>query len=205
MQEADDDDDIYLDVTMFEEEDEGIVDLETAMLAPEEQEEDPFYFVRARSTGILHLKSFVYRLPVELLQLVICNTPSVSAAGPRSDVYQAARVGDIARIRILVEEEGVDVNQRDRWDSVPLYYACLAGGVSHSSPMQDANDSALCAKLLGPWHSHHCPQVVSPCNDAQATARWCITCWRPGQSATSTPLTVVSSFLLQAIRSPSPK
>lgn len=50
-EEPEDDDDIYLDVTMFEEEDEGIVDLETAMLAPEEEEEDPFYFVRARSTG----------------------------------------------------------------------------------------------------------------------------------------------------------
>ena len=36
-------------------------------------------------------------------------------------------MGDVARIRFLVEEEGVDVNQRDRWDSVPLYYACLAG------------------------------------------------------------------------------
>lgn len=51
QEEPEDDDDIYLDVTMFEEEDEGIVDLETAMLAPEEEEEDPFYFVRARTTG----------------------------------------------------------------------------------------------------------------------------------------------------------
>ncbi len=49
--EDDDDDDIYLDVTMFEEENEGIVDLETAMLAPDLEDEDPFYFVRARATG----------------------------------------------------------------------------------------------------------------------------------------------------------
>ena len=27
----------------------------------------------------------------------------------------------------LVEVEGTDVNLRDRWDSVPLYYCCLAG------------------------------------------------------------------------------
>lgn len=29
--------------------------------------------------------------------------------------------------RSLVEEEAVDVNLRDSWDAVPLYYACLAG------------------------------------------------------------------------------
>ena len=29
--------------------------------------------------------------------------------------------------RSLVEEEAVDVNLRDNWDAVPLYYACLAG------------------------------------------------------------------------------
>ena len=29
--------------------------------------------------------------------------------------------------RSLVEEEAVDVNLRDNWDGVPLYYACLAG------------------------------------------------------------------------------
>ncbi len=51
--------------------------------------------------------------------------------GARSDVYQAARVGDLDRIKHLVEEEGVDVNQRDRWDSVPLYYSCLAGSPHH--------------------------------------------------------------------------
>ena len=30
-----------------------------------------------------------------------------------------------------MEEEEVDVNRRDRWDSVPLYYACLAGMRAH--------------------------------------------------------------------------
>ena len=35
--------------------------------------------------------------------------------------------------RSLVEEEAVDVNLRDTWDAVPLYYACLAGTLSHDS------------------------------------------------------------------------
>ena len=35
--------------------------------------------------------------------------------------------------RSLVEEEAVDVNLRDTWDAVPLYYACLAGQQLHHS------------------------------------------------------------------------
>jgi hypothetical protein len=42
-------------------------------------------------------------------------------------VVQASRVGDVERVKYLVQREAVDVNKRDRWDSVPLYYACLAG------------------------------------------------------------------------------
>ena len=30
-------------------------------------------------------------------------------------------------IRHLLSIDGADVNRRDRWDSTPLYYACLAG------------------------------------------------------------------------------
>lgn len=30
-------------------------------------------------------------------------------------------------MRKLVEDEGVPINTRDRWDAVPLYYACLCG------------------------------------------------------------------------------
>lgn len=44
-----------------------------------------------------------------------------------ADIYLAARIGDTARVKYLVEQEGVDVNKRDFWDSVPLYYACLTG------------------------------------------------------------------------------
>ncbi|CAA7409540.1 unnamed protein product [Spirodela intermedia] len=45
---------------------------------------------------------------------------------PAGDIYEAARAGDVDRLSYLIES-GVNVNARDRWDSVPLYYACLAG------------------------------------------------------------------------------
>ncbi|KAL0047428.1 hypothetical protein WJX82_003178 [Trebouxia sp. C0006] len=43
------------------------------------------------------------------------------------DIYLASSVGDTNRVRSLVEEEAVDVNLRDAWDAVPLYYACRSG------------------------------------------------------------------------------
>ncbi|XP_050383156.1 BTB/POZ domain-containing protein At2g04740 [Argentina anserina] len=43
---------------------------------------------------------------------------------PNGDVFEASRAGD--RLRYLLES-GVNVSARDRWDSVALYYACLAG------------------------------------------------------------------------------
>ncbi|GAQ85541.1 hypothetical protein KFL_002400130 [Klebsormidium nitens] len=46
---------------------------------------------------------------------------------PQGDVYSAARSGDVDRLKYLLHEEGVDINARDKWDSTPLYYACLAG------------------------------------------------------------------------------
>ncbi|KAJ7960298.1 BTB/POZ domain-containing protein [Quillaja saponaria] len=45
---------------------------------------------------------------------------------PNGDVFEASRAGDVDRLRYLLES-GVNVNARDRWDSVALYYACLAG------------------------------------------------------------------------------
>nr|GMD30127.1 BTB/POZ domain-containing protein At2g04740 [Ipomoea batatas] len=45
---------------------------------------------------------------------------------PYGDVFEASRAGDVDRLRYLLES-GVNVNARDRWDSVALYYACLAG------------------------------------------------------------------------------
>lgn len=45
---------------------------------------------------------------------------------PGGDVYEAARAGDVDRLRFWLEQ-GVNVNARDAWDSGALYYACLAG------------------------------------------------------------------------------
>lgn len=45
---------------------------------------------------------------------------------PVGDVYEASRAGDVERLKLLLDE-GVNVNARDNWDSVALYYACLAG------------------------------------------------------------------------------
>lgn len=42
------------------------------------------------------------------------------------DIYEASRAGDIDRLKLLLDE-GINVNARDNWDSVALYYACLAG------------------------------------------------------------------------------
>jgi len=40
--------------------------------------------------------------------------------------FQGAEHG-LLDCRSLVEEEAVDVNLRDAWDAVPLYYACRSG------------------------------------------------------------------------------
>jgi len=44
-----------------------------------------------------------------------------------NDIFQCAVMGHFERVRYLVEVKRVQVNQRDKWDSTPLYYACLAG------------------------------------------------------------------------------
>ncbi|KAL3849182.1 hypothetical protein ACJIZ3_011064 [Penstemon smallii] len=46
---------------------------------------------------------------------------------PYGDVFEASRAGDVERLRYLLESGLVNVNARDKWDSVALYYACLAG------------------------------------------------------------------------------
>ncbi|XP_029291024.1 ankyrin repeat and BTB/POZ domain-containing protein 1 [Cottoperca gobio] len=44
-----------------------------------------------------------------------------------SDLFSSCKKGDICRVRYLVEQRDVDLNVRDKWDSSPLYYACLCG------------------------------------------------------------------------------
>ena len=35
--------------------------------------------------------------------------------------------GNFERVRYLVEEEDVDINQKNEFDAIPLFYACLCG------------------------------------------------------------------------------
>ncbi|XP_058499332.1 ankyrin repeat and BTB/POZ domain-containing protein 1 [Solea solea] len=43
------------------------------------------------------------------------------------DLFSSCKKGDVSRVRYLVEHRDVDLNVRDKWDSTPLYYACLCG------------------------------------------------------------------------------
>jgi len=43
------------------------------------------------------------------------------------ELFQSCRVGDIDQVMYLTEHKEVDLNLRDKWDSTPLYYACLCG------------------------------------------------------------------------------
>lgn len=43
------------------------------------------------------------------------------------NIFQCCVMGRLERVRYLVEVRQVQVNQRDQWDSTPLYYSCLAG------------------------------------------------------------------------------
>ncbi|XP_043245593.1 ankyrin repeat and BTB/POZ domain-containing protein 1-like isoform X1 [Amphibalanus amphitrite] len=42
-------------------------------------------------------------------------------------LFLGCRTGDLAKVKYLVEIKEVEVNIRDKWDSTPLYYACLCG------------------------------------------------------------------------------
>ena len=44
--------------------------------------------------------------------------------------------------RYLLNADLADINKRDRWDSVPLYYACLAGHVDVAAALLEAG--AVC-------------------------------------------------------------
>ncbi|KAF7655645.1 hypothetical protein LDENG_00053080 [Lucifuga dentata] len=43
------------------------------------------------------------------------------------DLFTSCKRGDICSVRYLIEQRDVDLNVRDKWDSTPLYYACLCG------------------------------------------------------------------------------
>ncbi|CAL1541800.1 unnamed protein product [Lymnaea stagnalis] len=43
------------------------------------------------------------------------------------DMFYACKSGDLQRLQYLVEIKEVEIDVRDKWDSTPLYYACLCG------------------------------------------------------------------------------
>eukprot|EP00250_Pteridium_aquilinum_P034429 c7564_g1_i1 orf=507-2432(+) len=62
---------------------------------------------------------------------------------PTGDIYEAARAGDVERLKILLER-GTNVNVRDAWDSVALYYACLAGHLDAARMLMECG--AICSE-----------------------------------------------------------
>ncbi|CAN1156131.1 BTB/POZ domain-containing protein At2g04740 [Linum perenne] len=62
---------------------------------------------------------------------------------PNGDVFEASRAGDIDRLRYHLEA-GVNVNARDQWDSVALYYACLAGHLEAARMLLESG--AICSE-----------------------------------------------------------
>ncbi|XP_024979297.1 BTB/POZ domain-containing protein At2g04740 isoform X2 [Cynara cardunculus var. scolymus] len=62
---------------------------------------------------------------------------------PYGDVFEASRAGDVGRLRYLLES-GVNVNARDQWDSVALYYACLAGHLDAARMLLE--NGAICSE-----------------------------------------------------------
>ncbi|OIW09401.1 hypothetical protein TanjilG_20998 [Lupinus angustifolius] len=62
---------------------------------------------------------------------------------PNGDVFEASRAGDVDRLRYLLES-GVNVNARDHWDSVALYYACLAGHLDAARMLLETG--AICSE-----------------------------------------------------------
>lgn len=62
---------------------------------------------------------------------------------PYGDVFEASRAGDVGRLQYLLES-GVNVNARDQWDSVALYYACLAGHLDAARMLLE--NGAICSE-----------------------------------------------------------
>lgn len=62
---------------------------------------------------------------------------------PNGDIFEAARAGDIDRLKYWLEA-GVNVNARDQWDSVALYYACLAGHLEAARMLLECG--AICSE-----------------------------------------------------------
>ncbi|KAL5014543.1 hypothetical protein ScPMuIL_008813 [Solemya velum] len=54
------------------------------------------------------------------------------------DLFISCKMGDLSRVQYLVEQKELDLNIRDKWDSTPLYYACLCGHLDLVKYMLDS-------------------------------------------------------------------
>ncbi|PIA36941.1 hypothetical protein AQUCO_03200118v1 [Aquilegia coerulea] len=63
---------------------------------------------------------------------------------PNGDVFEASRAGDVDRLGYLLEKGSINVNARDKWDSVALYYACLAGHLDAARMLLE--NGAICSE-----------------------------------------------------------
>lgn len=66
-------------------------------------------------------------------------------------VFDAARRGDIAHLRRLIEVQGEAVNQYDYFDASPLYCACAGSSVSRTTSGASYYDTTTyCPRRRGP-------------------------------------------------------
>ncbi|KAI3965315.1 hypothetical protein MKW92_001650 [Papaver armeniacum] len=70
-----------------------------------------------------------------------CSVPLKKV--PTGDIFSASRAGDVERVEYLIET-GVNINERDKWDSVALYYACLAGHLDVARMLLE--NGAICSE-----------------------------------------------------------
>jgi hypothetical protein len=57
----------------------------------------------------------------------LVRTLTQFGGGNNVDIFEAARRGDVRRLKHLVETDAVNVNETDDFDGTPLYYASLCG------------------------------------------------------------------------------
>lgn len=67
------------------------------------------------------------------------------------DIFYACKRGNLEHVRELVEEMGCSVNVSDKWNSTPLYYACLAGYEDLVYYLLQSG-----AKFLDEWSGERC-------------------------------------------------
>jgi hypothetical protein len=88
-------------------------------------------------TGALVSRAEEWSLGQEVSRRTRASQASKSDLPCRSsfNIYSACKAGDLDRVRELVEDQDVDINRPDVFDSIPLFYACLCG---HSSRMESS-------------------------------------------------------------------